>query len=220
VDHVVKLSRKSVVEGKCVVIGLQSTGEARMAEQYEADAEVFEFASSAKGVLENLVEKHFPGPNISKEEREKLVYGGKKNERKPPPKKEKKAKPPPPPPPVARTPDSCEDSDSDILIISDGEVEKTEDSDSDISILSEHIEPRSNGKFENGLHFHNFQDFEEADFYADIPSSDLVLVMRLKCELLAKIDDLGKKLPPNTLDQLISELGGPQKVAEMTGRKK
>ncbi|CAL4157261.1 unnamed protein product, partial [Meganyctiphanes norvegica] len=78
VDHVVKLSRKSVVEGKCVVIGLQSTGEARMAEQYEADAEVFEFASSAKGVLENLVEKHFPGPNISKEEREKLVYGGKK----------------------------------------------------------------------------------------------------------------------------------------------
>lgn len=37
----------------------------------------------------------------------------------------------------------------------------------------------------------------------------------MKEELLSEIEELGDRLPPNTLDQLIDELGGPENVAEV-----
>lgn len=37
----------------------------------------------------------------------------------------------------------------------------------------------------------------------------------MKEDLLAEIEELGDRLPPNTLDQLIDELGGPENVAEV-----
>ena len=42
----------------------------------------------------------------------------------------------------------------------------------------------------------------------------------LQNSLLRQIKGLGKRLPPNTLDHLIDQLGGPEYVAELTGRKK
>ena len=49
VEHAVKVARESIKMGKCVVIGLQSTGEARTLEQLEReDGELSDFVSTAK----------------------------------------------------------------------------------------------------------------------------------------------------------------------------
>lgn len=91
------VAREAVKCGKCVVIGLQSTGEARTLEQLERDdGELSDFVSTAKlvvfctrekelrfilliylttnfdicrGVLQTLVEKHFPAPDRNRIQR-------------------------------------------------------------------------------------------------------------------------------------------------------
>lgn len=52
VSHAVELAKRSVKDGKCVVIGLQSTGEARTLDVIERieDGELTEFISTAKQV--------------------------------------------------------------------------------------------------------------------------------------------------------------------------
>uniref|UniRef100_A0A8C5FLB8 Protein strawberry notch homolog 2 n=1 Tax=Gadus morhua TaxID=8049 RepID=A0A8C5FLB8_GADMO len=53
------------------------------------------------------------------------------------------------------------------------------------------------------------------------PRSDATItrIEDMKQGLLNKISALGKELPLNTLDELIDKFGGPEKVSEMTGRK-
>lgn len=54
-----RLARDAVKTNRCVVIGLQSTGEARTLEQLERDdGELSDFVSTAKGVFHCLV-SHF-----------------------------------------------------------------------------------------------------------------------------------------------------------------
>ena len=51
------------------------------------------------------------------------------------------------------------------------------------------------------------------------PKENIDRACQMKAEILQKVEALGRILPPNTLDQLIDELGGPENVSEMTGRK-
>ncbi|KAI4899074.1 hypothetical protein NFI96_031215 [Prochilodus magdalenae] len=69
VRRLVELAKKELEAGRCIVIGLQSTGEARTREVLdENDGHLDKFVSAAEGVFQSLVQKHFP---VEKERREK-----------------------------------------------------------------------------------------------------------------------------------------------------
>ncbi|XP_061154164.1 si:ch73-63e15.2 isoform X3 [Syngnathus typhle] len=75
----VELAKKELEAGKCIVIGLQSTGESRTREVLdENDGRLDRFVSAAEGVFQSLVTKHFPS---EKQRREKAP--GNKRKRKP-----------------------------------------------------------------------------------------------------------------------------------------
>ena len=70
VEECANIAQRAIRDGKCVIIGLQSTGEARIMEALEdaadADGYLEDFVSTATGVYQNLVEKHFPGLTYQK----------------------------------------------------------------------------------------------------------------------------------------------------------
>ena len=84
------------------------------------------------------------------------------------------------------------------------------------SILSKlALKPKCNGDIPpvNGLVDFIKSSSISADQYTTLTSSQQCHVM--KSELLNKLDFLGCYLPNNTLDQLLDDLGGPPKVAEV-----
>ncbi|XP_048415745.1 protein strawberry notch homolog 2-like isoform X3 [Stegostoma tigrinum] len=188
VKRLVEIGKQELQKGKCIVIGLQSTGEARTREVLdENDGRLNQFVSAAEGVFKSLIQKHFPS---IKRKKDKGTGMKRKRKQRGRPLKHLKSVPE-----YVCLVKSSDDSSCDSDLDTDSDLNSSPSSAMEIS--------------------------EETDLIAYDPMipSTLDYVEKMKGDLLAKVELLGKELPLNTLDELIDLFGGPEQVAEMTGRK-
>ncbi|CAN0133163.1 unnamed protein product [Lampetra fluviatilis] len=208
VQQAVTLAHEALKQGKCVVIGLQSTGEARTREELElGNGTIDKFVSAAGGVLKALIKKNFPSGKARSDD------GG------------AAASPLPPlgaPPPMLTMPPYGSATSAAAAMMNafrtaqqeNGgrtiKVEEEDDDDDDVIIITPEDPARAMTS----------AAAVPIDYSGETGHRAYVrMLFEMKQDLLRKVDELTKDLPLNTLDELIEKLGGPSIVAEMTGRK-
>ncbi|XP_017116810.1 protein strawberry notch homolog 1 [Drosophila elegans] len=232
VSHVVKMTRHATRSGKAVVIGLQSTGESRTLEHLERHhGKLNSFVSTSKMIIQSFVEKHFPAPKRDSFHHllNTGVFEPESRSRPPRPKKMK------------MNPDWFDDDmdaeagESDIEMYESSwnaddervksgrkrrgrppKLDKVEKITMQERIL-QHLCNNMRAQDNDGEPTYTFDNTKPQK--ANITERDVERCINSRELLLEKIEILGKRLPANTLDKLISELGGTNLVAEMTGRR-
>ncbi|CAH6779319.1 Sbno2 [Phodopus roborovskii] len=199
VQRLVELAKQELSHDKCVVIGLQSTGEARTREVLdENEGRLDCFVSAAEGVFLSLIQKHFPSTRKRRDR-----GGGGKRKRRPRGRGIKAPRLALEASGVIRISDGSS-TDSEAGLDSDFNSSPESLLDDDVVIVDAPMLPTD----------------DRGPLYPlqrDLQGPGVVeRVERLRQGLLAKVRALGRDLPVNTLDQLIHQLGGPECVAEVS----
>ncbi|XP_063003166.1 protein strawberry notch homolog 2 isoform X2 [Elgaria multicarinata webbii] len=216
IRRLVELAKEELSKDKCVVIGLQSTGEARTREVLdENEGHLNCFVSAAEGVFLSLIQKHFPS---TKRKRERGT--GIKRKRKPRIRC------------LAKVSKPAYDLASTGVVIkissdssSDSEPGMESDFNSSPESLFENDDVIFVERITTSAAVNGFAGEDRGGLYLQNPQKEmhgagaLEHVETMKQGLLSEVKALGKELPLNTLDELIDHFGGPESVAEMTGRK-
>ncbi|XP_023173345.2 protein strawberry notch isoform X2 [Drosophila hydei] len=231
VNHVVKMVRDAARQGKAVVIGLQSTGESRTLEHLELyQGELTNFVSTSKMIIQSFVEKYFPAP--TRESLYKLLNTGTfEPETRGKSSSAKRGRM------ISEWSDDDMDEDggdSDIEMCDNAWNGDDDDEDRSKAGRKRRGRPPKPDKEKitmqerilqhlcnnmNAKHEEDDPNFDAAKPQtAKITERDVERCITVREKLLDKIEHLGRRMPPNTLDKIISKLG-TKVVAEMTGRR-
>ncbi|RCV35324.1 hypothetical protein SETIT_7G231900v2 [Setaria italica] len=240
VPAVVRLAKEALAENKCVVIGLQSTGEARTEEAVtKYGVEMEDFVSGPRELLLKLVEENYPLPpkpdsfqqgeekvtEIQRKRHSALDVSFKGRIRK-----------------VAKMVDVSDD-DTDDYSPSESDHESTEsdeefhmcqicNTEEEKSLLlhcsgcSRHVHPSCltppwTGMMTDDWACYTCKIVEDEEKEQDAHVADFSKRYDAALEKKLKILDIIRSLdlPNNPLDDIIDQLGGPDNVAEITGRR-